>query len=354
MDEDNVVTPALTLRDVCALLQTTEAIILGLIAREEMRAYVVGGEWRVDAEDLRTYRDHAKQTARPRRLPHARVIAIASMKGGVGRTTTTFALGHALAVQGAHVLLIDGDPQASLTIVAGFDPRQVAASVRDLAVRQIMGVSAGATGRIVVGLYDGLDLVPMAHPLSVSDLGLGLVESYMQVIEPVLHDLRAHYDVILVDYPPVRALPVLAGLTVADEILIPVVPDRLSLEALVDFESLLLSAGHIYHKTLAHAGLVFTLVSRGAPQRDMAAWATTLTHGKVEVLGSIPLSRVVAAAADAKQPVTVYDPAHRVSLAYAAVARRLMERWRLPIGPDDRGRETSGQAVPHDGGERPA
>ena len=122
MDEDNVVTHALTLRDVCALLQTTEAIILGLIAREEMRAYVVGGEWRVDAEDLRTYRDHAKQTARTHRMPPARVVAIASMKGGVGRTTTTFALGHALAVQGAQVLLIDGDPQASLTIVAGFRP----------------------------------------------------------------------------------------------------------------------------------------------------------------------------------------------------------------------------------------
>ena len=353
MDTDDKIARAFTLRDVCGLLQTTDTIVLGLIARGELRAYSVGDEWRVDSIDLQAYRDHAKQGARTRRLPQARVVAIASMKGGVGRTTTAFALGHAMAFQGARVLLIDGDPQASLTIVAGFDPRHMEHAVRGLAVRQIMGASTSATGRVIVGLYDRLDLVPMAHPLSVSDLGLGLVESYIQVVEPVLGDLRERYDVILVDYPPVRALPILAGLTIADEILIPVAPDRLSLEALVDFESLLLSIGQIYRKTLAHAGIVFTLVSRGALQHEMVQWAIALTHGHGEVLGSIPLSRVVAAAADAKQPITVYDPTHRVSQAYAAVARRLMERWQLPIIAPDQVSERGGQAVRHGDGENP-
>jgi len=83
---------------------------------------------------------------------------------------------------------------------------------------------------------------------------------------------------------------------------------------------------HIYHSTLPYAGVVFTLARNDARYRDMAHWAADLMQGKADVLGAIPLSAIVAAAAAGKRSVTLFDPEHAVSLAYTAVARRLMER----------------------------
>lgn len=85
---------------------------------------------------------------------------------------------------------------------------------------------------------------------------------------------------------------------------------------------------------LLYADVVFTLARHDARYRDMAHWAANLMGDKAGVLGTIPLSAMVAAVANAKQLGTLFDHTHSVSLAYIAVARQLMERWRLPVGPN--------------------
>lgn len=329
--EDSSAPQALTLEQVCEALQTGDAQVLDLIERGELRAYAVGGSWRIDAEDLQAYRDGAKWAARLRQS--ARVVAMATMKGGAGRTTSVFALGHALSTHGLRVLLIDGDPQASLTILAGYDPRMIQWSVQGVLVRRVLGATDGAAGRVIVRLYEGLDLVPMARPMRVNDINLGLVADYMQIIEPVLHGLRDHYDVILIDYPPVRSPSALAALTIVDEVLIPMTPDNLALESLIDFVTLLNTIGPLYYKTVEYAGILLTSAHhQDARQRVLMRQAVQITGGEATVLGVVPFANVVASAAEAEQPVTLYAPDHRVSLAYAAIARRLMDRWRLPAG----------------------
>lgn len=62
----------------------------------------------------------------------ATIIAIANQKGGVAKTTSTINLGYALSARGKNVLVIDCDPQSSLTIYAGQDPRALEEEKRTL------------------------------------------------------------------------------------------------------------------------------------------------------------------------------------------------------------------------------
>jgi len=64
------------------------------------------------------------------------IIATAMQKGGVGKTTTTLALGHELAAQGHHVLLIDIDPQANTTEGLGYDPSTIQHSIYQLLLQR--------------------------------------------------------------------------------------------------------------------------------------------------------------------------------------------------------------------------
>jgi chromosome partitioning protein len=152
------------------------------------------------------------------------IISVSNQKGGVGKTTSVHALGTALAQNGANVLLVDLDPQSSLTISAGLEPQDIQLSIYDALVR----------GRElpVVKLSERLSLTPSNIDLSAAEMELINELGRERVLADKLRALRKSYHAILIDSPPSLGLLTINALTAADGVLIPVNSEYLAMRGL--------------------------------------------------------------------------------------------------------------------------
>lgn len=152
------------------------------------------------------------------------IISVSNQKGGVGKTTSVHALGTALAQGGMKVLLVDLDPQSSLTISAGLEPQDVEVSVYDALVR----------GRDlpIVSLSEHLSLTPSNIDLSAAEMELINELGRERVLADKLRPLRNTFDAILIDSPPSLGLLTINALTAADGVLIPVNSEYLAMRGL--------------------------------------------------------------------------------------------------------------------------
>lgn len=152
-----------------------------------------------------------------------RTIAITNQKGGVGKTTTAVNLGHALALAGKRVLLLDLDPQAHLSACLGMASGHPGLDEVLLGKRPLQ--------KVIQAARDNLDLAPAGPRLQeVEQLtkgGAGRGNLLTKAIEAI----REQYDFILADCPPAAALLTCNALFACREVLFPVPGDFLSLQA---------------------------------------------------------------------------------------------------------------------------
>ena len=133
---------------------------------------------------------------------NAQITAITNQKGGVGKTTTTVNLGVGLAREGKKVLLVDGDPQGSLTISMGIqDPDSLMETLSTLMLAEMEDKPIPPDYGIIHH-SEGVDLLPGNIELSGVELSLVNTMSRELVLRNVLNRLRSSYDYILIDAPP--------------------------------------------------------------------------------------------------------------------------------------------------------
>ena len=131
-----------------------------------------------------------------------KVIAIANQKGGVGKTVTSVCLGVCLAQDNKKVLIVDFDPQGSLTKGLGYrSPDSYQQSIKDLLFNEINEVDVDYRDSII-HTNEKFDLLPSNISLSGADIQLSSVMSRETVFKRVLDKIKDDYDYIRIDSNP--------------------------------------------------------------------------------------------------------------------------------------------------------
>lgn len=152
----------------------------------------------------------------------AAIIAIANQKGGVAKTTSVASIGAAMAEKGKRVLLVDLDPQASLTFSLGIDPDAVEVSVNEVLLGQAEITEA------VLEADERIDILPSTIDLAGAEAQLLTRPGREYILQSVLDEIRGDYDVIILDCSPSLGVLTLAALTAATGLVIPMQAEMLS------------------------------------------------------------------------------------------------------------------------------
>ncbi len=160
----------------------------------------------------------------------AQIIAIANQKGGTGKTTSTLNLGAALREMGNRILLVDMDPQASLTLALGLSTDKLETTIYTAIKKVIEAGEITLEELKIVTSDEGLNLVPANIELSQADLDLWREPLGVFALRDVLKPVRGAYDYVLVDCPPSLSILTTNALSAADQVIIPLQADFLALK----------------------------------------------------------------------------------------------------------------------------
>ena len=153
---------------------------------------------------------------------NTQIIAIANQKGGVGKTTTCANLGIGLAQAGKKVLLIDGDPQGSLTISLGHpQPDKLPFTLSDAMGRILMDEPL-RPGEGILHHPEGVDLMPADIQLSGMEVSLVNAMSRETILRQYLDTIKGQYSHILIDCQPSLGMLTVNALAAANRVIIPV------------------------------------------------------------------------------------------------------------------------------------
>ncbi len=160
-------------------------------------------------------------------MSHPKTLAIVNQKGGTGKTTVSVNLSVGLAKRKFKVLLIDLDPQHNATLSLGIDSIDLPASTYEVLLGE-----AALEETLINTPKNNLTLAPAKVDLSNVDINLANEPRYQFRLKESLNPIGNQYDYILIDCPPSLGLLTINALVAADNVIIPILCDYLSLEGL--------------------------------------------------------------------------------------------------------------------------
>ena len=255
------------------------------------------------------------------------VMALVNQKGGTGKTQSTENLGIGLAAEGKKVLLIDLDPQGSLTISLGY-PRtdEIPVTVKDI-MGKVLNEQRIEPGEGILHHKEGVDLLPANIELSGMELSLVNYMSREKVLKEYIDSVKANYDYVLIDCMPSLGMLTVNALAAADQLVIPVQAQYLSAKGLEQLLQTVSKVRRQINPKLKIDGILLTMVdNRTNYAKDISnlireTYGTKLKVYKTEIPHSV---RAAEISAEGKS-IYAHDPKGKVAEAYRELTKEVLK-----------------------------
>lgn len=254
------------------------------------------------------------------------VMAVVNQKGGTAKTTTVENLGIGLAREGKKVLLVDTDPQGSLTISLGYPrPDELEVTLFDLLNKTINEDSVIA-GEGILHQAEGIDLIPANISLAGLEVALVNTMNRERILKQFLEPVKGNYDYVLLDCMPSLGMLTVNALAAADAALVPVQANYLSAKGLEQLLQTINKVKRQINPKLRIEGILLTMVDgRTNYGREISSLIRDTYGGHIKIFNSeIPRSVRAAEISAEGKSIFLHDPKGKVAEAYQNLTKEVM------------------------------
>lgn len=242
------------------------------------------------------------------------IYSIMNQKGGVAKTTSTFNIGAILAEKGKRVLLVDLDPQHSLTIALGIDDELTKSIYNVICEKEDIN-------NVILEVSANLYVAPSNLELSIAELQLVSMMARESILKKALDKVKDNYDIILIDCPPSLSLLTVNALVASNEVIVPTATDYLSYKGLELLVDTINNVKENLNEDLKIKGVIATMYDKRTKHANEVLEAL---NDEFDVLGTVKISVAAKDSVLANEPLISFAKSNDITKEYIKIAEELL------------------------------